>query len=87
MANEQHRAQRIQSEFQKLLDELKEQDEQLDALFAQAGIRRDELPDVTPEAAARVLASFEDAAETRRLELLSERRPPSVKLTGLVLRA
>jgi hypothetical protein len=27
MANEQHRAARIQSEFQKLLDELKEQDD------------------------------------------------------------
>lgn len=38
MANEQHRAQRIQSDFQKLLAELKEQDDQWLELLERAGV-------------------------------------------------
>jgi len=85
MANEQHRAQRIQTEFQKLLAELKKQDEELEAACAQAGISLDELPRVP--APPEYLQRFEAVAEERRLELLRASKPVATpRLSGMVLR-
>ena len=83
MANERRRAEKLESQFQQLLEELKAQDEQIESLFASAGVSRDELPEV--EHANRVLEAFEHAAATRRRRLLSERDTKA--LPGLVRRA
>lgn len=83
MANERERAQRIQSDFQKLLTELKNQDEQIAELEKRSGTKLADLPE--PPGADAMVAAFDDIVADKRAELLRERDTP--KLSGLVLRA
>ena len=85
MANERQRAEKLESQFQQLLEELKAQDEQLESLFVQAGVSRDELPEVDVERADMLLEDFEEAVVERRRQLLSQRDRKA--MSGLVLRA
>jgi hypothetical protein len=85
MANERRRAENLESQFQQLLEELKVQDEQIESLFASAGVSRDELPEVHPKAVAHALEAFDGTVGDQRRRLLSGRERK--QLTGLVVRA
>lgn len=85
MANERRRAEKLESQFQQLLEELKAQDEQIESLFASAGVSRDELPEVEHADAGHLLEAFEGTVGEQRRQLLSERETKA--LTGLVVRA
>lgn len=86
MTNEQQRAQRIQTEFQKLLTELEKQDEEFAEACARAGVSADELPRVPVP--PKWIEQFEACAEERRLALLqSTQCTPAPILRGVFIRA